>query len=332
VCAGNEEEKAYTPKAHEYQIEGFNHALAEVVSNPSEHDGAAAFAHILHAAPDQSVVVQVQSGMADVARAIRQFPALFKRKVCLCSIMGGLRNIGSQEAGDGSDGSESSDSSCGGWVADTAANNMFDLDAAQTVYRFCLREGVRMHVVARDAVPHLPMALAKEFADRHKCNNSNSTANPNPVMAYLYDAQKLGLVGLWTNVCAAEDYWAAAAKKKNNKDATGDPAAPKLPRRCDRRWFFTTFCGVSGDEFDAKGLATMGGDEDIEPWLRGTIKPYDVVAFMTLLPDARAVFDFGKAEVRVNGQKHYFFLDKTNAPPQEAVYNLLRGVFDTYTA
>ena len=68
-----------------------------------EHDGAAAFAHILHAAPDQSVVVQVQSGMADVARAIRQFPALFKRKVCLCSIMGGLRNIGSQEAGDGSE-------------------------------------------------------------------------------------------------------------------------------------------------------------------------------------------------------------------------------------
>merc|ERR1719460_764941 len=198
VCAGNGEEKAYTPKAHEYQIEGFDHALAEVVSNPSRHDGAAAFAHILHAAPDQSLVVQVQSGMADVARAIRQFPALFKRKVCLCSIMGGLRNIGSQEAGDGSDGS---DGSCGGWVADTAANNMFDLEAAQAVYRFCLKEGVRMHVVARDAVPPLPMALAKEFADRPAAGKGKRQArdtttanpNPNPVMAYLYDAQKLGL-------------------------------------------------------------------------------------------------------------------------------------------
>merc|ERR550514_1679643 len=108
---------------------------------------------------------------------------------------------------------------------------MFDIGAARAVYRFCLHEGVRMHVVGRDAVPLLPMALAKEFADRSwqrgptagadadgsgsgSASSSGSGSGSaktagvghrsNPVMAYLYDAQKLGLVGLWANVCAAE--------------------------------------------------------------------------------------------------------------------------------
>merc|ERR1719197_1548399 len=112
------------------------------------------------------------------------FPALFKRKVSVVSIMGGLK----QRAAAGSAAGSAQDR-CG-WEADTAANNMFNPDAAETVYRFCFDEGVRMHVVARDAVPHLPMALAKEFAARPGTKQAlglepSPSSSPNPVMTYL---------------------------------------------------------------------------------------------------------------------------------------------------
>ena len=60
------------------------------------------------------------------------------------------------------------------------------------------------------------MALVRELHER--------TAHP--LMKYLYDAQTLGLVGLWNKVCTFE-----------------------LPERCTKEWYFTTFCGCSAQEY-----------------------------------------------------------------------------------
>merc|ERR1711939_10421 len=189
-------------------------------------------------------------------------------------------------------------------------------------------------------------------------------------MSYLYNAQTRGLVGLWQKVCRAE-----------------------LPSRCDRRWFFTSFCGLSAAEWDsatadaranasgtdaksnsdsdstcelrpssrARVLASLTAADDIEPHLKGTIKPYDVVSFMTLLDGAREVFDFDAAAVEVYGKeydndkeenggedecrrekehegvmgngkgrkktRHHFFLTKEQTPPTHKVEALLRSVY-----
>merc|ERR1712072_1171009 len=159
-----------------------------------------------------------------------------------------------------------------------------------------------------NAVPDLPMSLAKEFVeDERGCNSRDSLTSSQvssvlrqeqkqeveedsavvhdvgagSIMSYLYNAQTRGLIGLWSKVCRGS-----------------------LPSRCNKRWFFTSFCGVTGAEFDSKSLRDLDEGDDIEPWLQGTIKPYDVVSFMTLLDDARNVFDFDAAAVEVYGKEY----------------------------
>eukprot|EP00951_Prasinocladus_malaysianus_P036454 scaffold384003_cov39-Prasinocladus_malaysianus.AAC.1 len=80
------------------------------------------------------------------------------------------------------------------WVADTAFNNDLDQDAANTVYNFCRQKGISLTVVARDAVPALPMREMREIAQK----------SHHPVMQYLSNAQDAGLVGLYKRVCAKE--------------------------------------------------------------------------------------------------------------------------------
>jgi len=43
---------------------------------------------------------------------------------------------------------------------------LFDLEGAAIVYRFCLARALPLSVVGRNAVPLLPMQLAKSFAQR----------------------------------------------------------------------------------------------------------------------------------------------------------------------
>lgn len=172
--------------------------------------------------------------------------------------------------------------------------------------------------------------------------NANGGSGDLDIMSYLYNAQTRGLVGLWQKVCRAE-----------------------LPSRCDRRWFFTSFCGLSAAEWDsatadaranasgtdaksnsdsdstcelrpssrARVLASLTAADDIEPHLKGTIKPYDVVSFMTLLDGAREVFDFDAAAVDVRSgrtgetTRHHFFLERAQAPDTRKVEALLRSVY-----
>lgn len=152
---------------------------------------------MLLAAPPKSVVVQLQSGMTDVAKVMAAEPELFQSKVCLVSIMGGLERItidgtdandrmesggtdsdGSARVTDDGKGSNEPGNESGngpgfgsghfgftevGWQPDSAFNNSLDMAAARMVYAFCLRNGVSMNVVSRNAVPDLPMALAHEY-------------------------------------------------------------------------------------------------------------------------------------------------------------------------
>ena len=95
-------------------------------------------------------------------------------------------------------------------------------------------------MVSRNAVPMLPMQLAKSFAERTHC----------PVMSYLADAQFLGLEGLWQKLCVGQ-----------------------LPPRCTKQWYFETFCGVSKAEFEAKELDKLDASENIVSRLNGFVKP-----------------------------------------------------------
>ena len=84
--------------------------------------------------------------------------------------------------------------------------------AANAVYSFCFERGLRLTVTSRNAVPLLPMQLAKSFAERTAC----------PVLRYLADAQFLGLAGLWKKLCQGQ-----------------------LPARCTKQWCGAAYKPVS---------------------------------------------------------------------------------------
>ncbi|KAJ1618479.1 hypothetical protein T492DRAFT_453841 [Pavlovales sp. CCMP2436] len=177
-----------------------------------------------------------------------------------------------------------------GWRADTSVNNLFELAAADAVYAFCFAHSIRLTVVSRHAVPLLPMQLARSFAERTNC----------PVMRYLADAQFFGLVGLWNKLCAGQ-----------------------LPARCSKQWFFETFCGEGADTFASRGREALDERTDINKYLSGHVKPYDVLALMTVLPQTEALF---RPAVLVP-ETVLLLLTAEDIVPVEHVLNLLR---DTY--
>jgi hypothetical protein len=89
----------------------------------------------------------------------------------------------------------------------------------------------------------LPPGAPPSFAERTPC----------PVIHYLAQAQFPGLIGLWQKLCAG-----------------------KLPARCDKQWFFATFCGVPEAKFNALGLESeLNGSTDILPHLNGCGRRFD---------------------------------------------------------
>ncbi|KAJ1638741.1 hypothetical protein T492DRAFT_188056 [Pavlovales sp. CCMP2436] len=150
-----------------------------------------------------------------------------------------------------------------------------------------------MTVTSRNAVPMLPMQLARSFADRTEC----------PVMRYLADAQFFGLEGLWQKLCAGQ-----------------------LPARCNKQWYFETFCGVSASKFSSRGLESLGPDAGIVDHLNGFVKPYDVLALMTVLPLTKTLFD--KTAIRtVGGTRHLLLLSPEHTVAVSQVLNLLRETY-----
>lgn len=144
-----------------------------------------------------------------------------------------------------------------GWVADTSVNNTFSMDSANLVYNYFISNKISMKVTSRTSVPLIPMQLAKSFANRTEC----------PIMKYLAVAQSEGLVDLWHTLCSGG-----------------------LPERCTKSWYFETFCGYTQEMAMEEGVEGMEESIDIRELLAGYVKPYDVVALMTVLPHSRSNF------------------------------------------
>lgn len=94
-------------------------------------------------------------------------------------------------------------------------------------------------------------------------------------MRYLADAQFLGLQGLWRKLCDGH-----------------------LPTRCTKQWFFETFCGVDENAFVAARFDHLPANADIARFLHGFVKPYDVIALMSVLPHTRLLFPPHRADAR----------------------------------
>ena len=71
----------------------------------------------------------------------------------------------------------------------------------------------------------------------------------------------------------------------------------------------------------------VGAEHNIANYLNGSVKPYDVVSFMTNLSDWTRHFDFDRAAVDVNGTRHYFFLSSDQKIEASAVAEFLGSVF-----
>ena len=181
------------------------------------------------------------------------------------------------------------------WEADEAFNNDLDKANADSVYQFCQKEGVPISVLGRNAVPPLGMQEMRTIANRTK----------HPVMNYLSNAQDSGLVALWDRVCQK-----------------------KLPARCTKEWFFTTFCGVSAEQFAALGPDDVADGIEIRSKLNGTVKPYDPMTVMLALDraDTAQWFKWGQAEVKGPGGTLHHFFQTPETVFSEAV---LKNIIDT---
>lgn len=129
------------------------------------------------------------------------------------------------------------------------------------------------------------------------------------------------MIGLWQRVC----------------DCT-------LPARCTKQWYYSAFCGISAENYERqKGELDDETVSTIARRLEGTVKPYDVVALMTLLPKAREIFDFEKSRHVIKHKRypcsgeyreieHFFFLHKEHAPSASSVEQQLSSTFKQHTA
>lgn len=291
--------RPHAARPYEYTLPGYGDegADARLV------DGARLFAEVLKQVPPRSLRVVLISSLRDFADVIGAHAELVLAKVHTVAVQGGLLPAGGGgsggrgcsaggAAGAGGDGA-GGDGGADGWEPDTSVNNMFDMEAARAVYAFCFEKGLLMTVTSRNAVPMLPMQLARSFAERTKC----------PVMRYLAEAQFLGLQGLWQQLCART-----------------------LPPRCTKQWFFETFCGVGAAEFGARRLgASLDHTTAIVGHLNGFVKPYDVLALMTVLPQTAGLFRaLPGALVSVRGVEHLLLLERRHAVDVKHVLNLLR--------
>jgi len=272
IGVGKAGSAAGPPHAHERAIEGFVETRRADLE-----DGAALIMRILHAAPDKSLTVLCISSLRDFADAIAAEPELVVAKVRTVAIQGGLQY----------------DDMATRWQPDTSVNNEFDREAANAVYSFCFDRGLPMRIVSRNAVPKIPMQLARSFAMRTDC----------PVMSYLANAQFLGLEGLWQKLCAGQ-----------------------LPARCTKRWYAETFCGIGAEQFAEMGMDRMDATADIIQHLNGFIKPYDVVALMTVLPRTEHLFS-QRALVTVQGVAHLLLLRQEHTILERHVLEVLRYTY-----
>ena len=241
-------------------------------------DGAWLLLKLLRDAGPRSLTFLMISAMTEMGQLMSTHPELVKEKVRHLCAMGGL-----QKNADGE------------WEPDTAVNNMWDIDNAKLMYAFCFKHAIPMSVISRNAVPNLPMQLAKDYAGKEP-NNA--------ILQYLVNAQQLGLIGLWQSLCSG-----------------------KLPARCTKRWFFQTFCGVKEEEKLGSLEETTNASTDIAIHLNGSVKPYDVCALMLAIPDARRTFNLQPNRESAGDATHALYLHADNMLDLKEVESLLKFTF-----
>lgn len=106
-------------------------------------DGAELIRRALLDAPRKSVRLLCISSLRDAADLLERSRELVLSRVERIVIQGGMER----------------DETNSTWVADTAVNNSFDMEAANAVYSACQQTGLPMTVVSRFAVPLLPMQV-----------------------------------------------------------------------------------------------------------------------------------------------------------------------------
>lgn len=180
-------------------------------------------------------------------------------------------------------------------VDEDAANNSLDPSAAGVVYAWCVRHGVPLRVISREAIPGVPIRLVKDFA----------AASPHDqVLGYIQEVSQLGLVGLWRRVCKGQT-------------------------QRDRRWFLTQFCGITEEQYNAnkENFDILPETFQISNFLEGTAKYHDVVALLLALADplnssAESIFNFDAAE-SLSGV--YLFVEERHQVRLGPLMTLLRG-------
>jgi len=205
--------------------------------------GVDLFVRQLEQAADGLFTLVVLSGMRDAWDLLNNHTELFRRKVTRVVIMGGVEVadnalVKSEE---------------GYLVPDTAANNVFDMEAAQNFYRELQRQCIPMTIVSRWAAyaAKLPLSLYDRMAK-----------TGHPVACRLQRAQQKSLQHLWTRANMSSE----------------DPAREGLPARCDKAWFSKVFLG-------GKGMNRSGSQSVWD--LATTFQPYDCIALLGALPGIR---------------------------------------------
>jgi len=182
-----------------------------------EEDGHDLLVRRLEHAEDGSVTLLLISGMSDAAALVLLHDDLVQRKVARVAIMGGVKSE------DGVPDRSANEYKREMLWPDSAANNMFDIRAADLLYHRLQELGVPMIILMREAAyaAAMPRATYDKMA-----------ATGHPVGIRLRDAQQASIEGLWRRCCMDDD----------------DPDREGLPPRCNTDWFCNVFLAGEGKD------------------------------------------------------------------------------------
>lgn len=152
-------------------------------------------------------VLSLNSGLTDTWALLCADEQLFKQKVGLVSIMGGVETEGDQVK-----------LTDGFMTPNTAANNMFDWQSAIKLYRRLQELQIPMVVVTREVARNCKFGFD---------TLGEMARKPNPIGRCLLQRQMSMMQKLFEKACAP----------------VGSSLREGLPSRCDRAWFVEDFCG-----------------------------------------------------------------------------------------
>jgi len=214
---------------------------------------------LMHAKP-KSVILMLISGMTDAADVLRENTFLFSSKVRRVVIMGGVKAT--------EDGLHPEIDEDGHFIPDTAANNKFDMESAEYLYKSLQQLGIPTTIVTRHAAnaAKVPRTVYDDMA-----------ATGHPVGLKMIAGQGAGIEMLWQRT------WMSA-----------DNPQRCLPERCSPEWFRGQFLGGDGE-----GLT---GEDSIWDLVK-TFNLYDPVTFVATHPTIRGIF-FEPYVVESGGAEH----------------------------